>query len=187
MFSPRGALARIPFLLTISAVNTAAIGIWLATLFIQPKGAGHYLAIGLFATVHWLWFAAHARRLADAGKPVALAALAAGGLFAAFLLSYLVMAGLSATPEVQREAFRTGGSLDTTPETSMLVNAFGHFMLGWVGAAAGWFIAGAMVIGQMMLGGASWIFTLLCLLPGSRPGSRGAMPPVAPRFALRRN
>jgi uncharacterized membrane protein YhaH (DUF805 family) len=187
MFSPRGALARIPFLLAVTAVNTAAIAIWLATLFIQPKGAGHYVAIGLFALVHWLWFAAHARRLADAGKPVALAALAAGGLFVAFLLTYLVMAGLSATPEVQREAFRTGGSLDTTPETSMLVNAFGHFLLGWVGAAAGWFIAGAMVIGQMLLGGASWVFTMLCLLPRSRPGGPGPQLSAVPRFAFRRN
>lgn len=185
MFSPRGVMGRLPFFITVSAVNTVAVAVWLATLFLQPKGGGHYVALALFALVHWLWFAAHARRLADAGKPRGLAALAAGGLFVAFLISYLVVAGLSATPEVQREAFRTGGSLDTTPETSMLVNAFGGLMLGWVGAAAGWFITGAMVVGQMMLAGVSGVFSMVCLIPGSKAGVLPGFA-AAPRLAFRR-
>jgi hypothetical protein len=111
--------------------------------------------------------------------------MTAGGIFVAFLISYLVMAGLSATPEVQREAFRTGGSLDTTPETSLLVSAFGGLLLGWVGAAAGWFIAGAMVIGQAMLGIASGLFSLVCLIPGSRL-STGTGFATTPKLAFRR-
>lgn len=168
MLSPTGTMGRLPFLLQLTAVNAAAFALWLVTLFFHPKGSGHIVVLGLFALLHWMWFSLHARRLADGGKPRVIAALAAGGLYAALAASYLVIVGLNATPEVQQEYFRTGGSMDTAVETSALVKALGGWMVGWAGAAFGAVITGAMVMGQMLLGAASGVFSLLCLVPGAR-------------------
>jgi hypothetical protein len=169
MFSPAGATGRVSFLFGLMAINSVGLLAWLGTLAMRPTGTSHWFVIGLFALIFWVWTALHARRLGDGRKPRAIAYAAGIGLFVAFMIGYLILASLWAQPEVQREAFRTGGTtLTMAPETSWLMMSLGHFLVGWLGAAASLALAGLAAIGMFLVGTMSLIFSFLCLLPGSR-------------------
>lgn len=86
LFSPKGTLKPQPFALIVIAIYVINLiaGSVLDGQFIKRVGPWPYL--GLQAMLTWIWFAAHKKRLADAGKGWAVAAVLAFIYLAAIVL-----------------------------------------------------------------------------------------------------
>ncbi|MBY0531806.1 MAG: hypothetical protein K2P86_07525 [Xanthobacteraceae bacterium] len=86
LFSPKGTIKQPPFALiaiAIYAINIIA-GSIVEGDFIKRAGPWPYL--GMQAMLTWIWFAAHAKRLRDAGRGWAVAAVLAFIYIAAIVL-----------------------------------------------------------------------------------------------------
>jgi hypothetical protein len=145
MFSLARPLGRIPFVVGVAAANSAMVLATLVSFVFLPSGAGHIAVLLIMAALVWWWFSLHARRFAGAGKgrfwPGAMALIGYG----AFAASYTLIAALWSVPEVQQEAFRTGGNDYTRHvETSAALIGLGRLLAGWAGAA------GAIVLASIM-------------------------------------
>lgn len=179
MFALNRPLDRIPFVLGVTVANSAILFVSLAAFAFLPSGAGHIAVMVIMSALMWWWFSLHARRFGGAGRglfwPSAMALIG----FGVFALSYTTIAALWSVPEVQQEAFRTGGSDYTKHvETSAALVGLGRWFAGWVGAAGAVLIAGflATVMGLVAFA-TSFVSLAAILLP-----SRGA--PALPRRDL---
>jgi hypothetical protein len=147
-------LDRIRFVLGVAVANSAMLLTSLLSFAFLPSGAGHIAVLVIMAALIWWWFSLHARRFVGAGRglfwPGSMALIG----FATFALSYTIIAALWSVPEVQQEAFRTGGNDYTKHiETSAALLGLGRWVAGWVGAAGAILLAGflAMVMGLVAL------------------------------------
>lgn len=86
LFSPKGTIEPKPFALVVVGVYLINIvaGSTFDGQFIMRAGIWPYLGLQMLLT--WIWFAAHSKRLRDAGK----------GSTVAFILAFLYLAGIIA-------------------------------------------------------------------------------------------
>jgi hypothetical protein len=165
MFSLSRPLGRIPFVLGVGVANSALVLATLLSFAFLPSGAGHVAVFIMMGALMWWWFSLHARRFAGAGRslfwPGAMAAVA----FGTFVLSYGIVAALWSVPEVQQEAFRTGGSDYTRHvETSAALVEFGRWTMGWIGAAGAVVLSGALAVGMGLVACLTGIVSFAALL-----------------------
>ncbi len=171
MFSLAKPLGRIPFVLGVGAANSALVLAALVSFAFLPSGAGHIAVIVVMGALLWWWFSLHARRFAGAGRslfwPAAMAAIA----FATFVVSYGIIAALWSVPEVQQEAFRTGGSDYTRHvETSAALVGFGRWAMSWIGAAGAIALSGALAMLMGLVACVTGLVSLAALmLPSGSP------------------
>src|SRR5579872_6466374 len=74
LFSPFGQLAPRPFVVAAVAVYAAGAASQLLTMPDMLRHGGLWAFGGMQALLTWIWFALHAKRLRDAGRPIGLAA-----------------------------------------------------------------------------------------------------------------
>jgi hypothetical protein len=165
MFALDRPLDRIPFALGVTVANSAILLAILLSFAFLPSGAGHLAVFVIVGALMWWWFALHARRFRAAGRGFAWPALAAAGCFLTFAVSYGLIAALWSVPEVQQEAFRTGGSdytrhVETWTELAM----FGRWMAGWFGAATAIVISGLLATIMGLVALASGVFSMIAML-----------------------
>jgi hypothetical protein len=182
MFSLDRPLGRIGFVVGVSIVNSALLLAALASFAFLPSGAGHLAVFVIMGALMWWWFSLHARRFASGGGSIVWPAATAVIAFATFAASYAIIAALWSVPEVQREAFQTGGSDYTRHvETSALLLQLGGWLAGWVGAAWAVAISGmlALVMGLVALG-TGVVSIIALMLPSAaapQPGGFRSIPP----------
>jgi hypothetical protein len=184
MFPSSRPIGRIPFVLGVGAANSLILLAALISFAFLPSGAGHVAVLVIMAALIFWWFSLHARRFVGAGRGVAAPAAMAIVSFATFAVSYAAIAALWSVPEVQQEAFRTGGSDYTRHvETSAALVALGRWFAGWVGAAGALMVAGFLAVLMGVVALSTTIVTFIALL---LPSSGGSLPvrPVAYRSAL---
>jgi uncharacterized membrane protein YhaH (DUF805 family) len=92
LFSPSGRLGPQAFIVAVMLVYVAAVASHVLTLpdVIKPAGLWPFLAAQI--VLIWIWYALHAKRLRDAGKPVGLA-VAASLLYVLSVALLIIMAG----------------------------------------------------------------------------------------------
>ncbi|MGL4242893.1 MAG: hypothetical protein ACRCTI_17405 [Beijerinckiaceae bacterium] len=162
-------LDRIPFVFGVTAANSAILLAVLLSFAFLPTGAGHIAVMIVVGALMWWWFALHARRFASAGQGIGWPVMAGLTCFLTFAVSYAIIAALWSVPEVQQEAFRTGGSDYTKHiETSAALVGFGRWMTGWVGAASSVVIAGLLATLMSLVALASGVFSFVAMLLPNR-------------------
>jgi hypothetical protein len=165
MFSLARPLGRIPFVMGVGVANSALVLAALVSFAFLPSGAGHVAVLVVIGALMWWWFSLHARRFRGAGRslfwPGAMAAVA----FATFAVSYGIIAALWSVPEVQQEAFRTGGSDYTRHvETSAALLSLGRWTMSWVGAAGAVVLSGALAVGMGLVACVTGVVSFAALL-----------------------
>jgi hypothetical protein len=92
LFSPKGTIKPQPFALVVIGIYVLNIlaGSILDGQFVMRAGLWPYVGLQLLLT--WIWFVAHKKRLADAGKGYAVAA----SLAFLYIVGIAIFAGLSA-------------------------------------------------------------------------------------------
>jgi hypothetical protein len=165
MFALARPLDRIRFVLGVTVANSAILLASLLSFVFLPSGAGHIAVLVVMAALIWWWFSLHARRFAGAGRGLFWPGAMAFTGFASFALSYGIIAALWSVPEVQQEAFRTGGTDYTRHvETSAALIGLGRFVAGWVGAAGAVIIAGFLAVVMGVFALSSGFVSLAALL-----------------------
>jgi hypothetical protein len=182
-------LGRFPFLASVSGVNIAILVTVLLALSFRPSGGGHLAVLIVVGALQAIWLVLHARRFSDAGYgkgwPVAMFIL----VFATFALSYLTMAALWSSPDVQREAFRTaggisGGGMVDHVETNTLVVESGRAIASFIGVTGAVVLSGFLMLCLGFVAFVSGCFSLVALaLPGGR--ARQHVPPIVPSLPFR--
>jgi hypothetical protein len=161
-------LDRIRFVLGVTVANSALLLASLLSFAFLPSGAGHIAVLVIMAALIWWWFSLHARRFVAAGRGLFWPAAMALVGFGSFALSYTLIAALWSVPEVQIEAFRTGGSDYTKHvETSAALIGMGRLFAGWVGAAGAIVFAGFLAVVMGFVALASGFVSLAALLMSS--------------------
>lgn len=181
MFAVSRPIGRLPFLFAVSTVNSLLLLAVLLAFTFMPSGAGHMAVLVIIAAFMGWWFSLHARRFVGAGRGLFWPLMAALVCFGTFAMSYAIIAALWSVPEVQQEAFRTGGSDYTRHiETSALVVATGKWLAGWAGAAGSIALTGflAMLMGLVALGSCILTFAAMLLPSGMSAPLLRSMPPV---------
>ncbi len=169
MFSIARPLGRIPFFMIVSVLNTVILLAVITSLGLRPAGAGHLAVLILGGTLQSAWFVLHARRFADAGKEATWPAFVTIMAFVTFALGYLVLAALWSSPEYQREAFRTAGSLADHVESNTGLIEAGRLMVDLMGIAGALVLGGAIWFGMGLVALICGFFSLFALvLPGGR-------------------
>ncbi len=190
MLSMSRPLGRLPFLLGTSGLNVALLCAVLLGLAFRPTGGGHLAVLISVGALQYLWMVLHVRRFADAGKGRGVPVAAFVICFAVFVLGYLVLAALWASPEVQREAFRTAGGLSGSGainhlETVQLLVDSGRIITSAMGAAGAVVLSGLILLGFGVTAFVSGCFSIVAaVLPGGQSSRRySAIPPAARNFS----
>ena len=92
LFSPSGRLRPQTFLVVIALVYVAAAASQALTLRDVIKSAGLWPFLAAQIALTWIWYALHAKRLRDAGKPAGFAA-AVSVLYALSVALLVIIAG----------------------------------------------------------------------------------------------
>jgi uncharacterized membrane protein YhaH (DUF805 family) len=167
-------LGRLPFLVGTTVLNTVILLAVMASLAFRPTGGGHLAVLIVVGALQLAWMVLHARRFKDAGKGAGLPIAAFVACFALFAVGYLVMAALWASPEVQREAFRTAGGLGGSGqilahvETMPFLIDSGRLIAASLGAATSLVLSGMIVVGLGLTAIISGCFSLFALAMPSR-------------------
>jgi hypothetical protein len=170
-------MGRLPFMIAISGMNIVILLAVLLALALRPTGGGHLAVLIAVGSLQFIWMTLHARRFLDAGKgagwPIAMYLLC----FGAFALGYIILASLWASPEVQREAFRTAGGIAGNgavmghEETLQFLVDGGRVIAASFGAAGAVVLSGFILIGLAITAFVSGCFSLLALaLPRQAEG-----------------
>jgi heme/copper-type cytochrome/quinol oxidase subunit 4 len=171
-------LGRLPFLLGISGLNVVILCAVLLALAFRPTGGGHLAVLIIVGGLQFVWMALHVRRFLDAGHGRVIPVAAFLLCFAIFAVGYLVLASLWASPEVQREAFRTAGGLSGSGavnhlETIPLLIDSGRMIASALGAAGAVVLSGMILVGFGLTAFVSGCFSLIAaMLPGGRTANR---------------
>jgi hypothetical protein len=169
LFSIARPMGRIPFFMIVSVLNTVILLAVITALGLRPAGAGHIAVLIIMGTLQVAWFILHARRFADAGKAATWPAFVTIMAFVSFALGYLVLAALWSSPEYQREAFRTAGSLVDHVESNPGLIEAGRLIMGMMGTAGALVLSGAIWFGMGLVALICGFFSLFALvLPGGR-------------------
>jgi uncharacterized membrane protein YhaH (DUF805 family) len=92
LFSPSGRLGRQAFIIAVLLVYVVAVASHALTLPNVIKSAGLWPFLAAQILLIWIWYALHAKRLRDAGKPVGLA-VAASLLYVLSVALLIIIAG----------------------------------------------------------------------------------------------
>jgi uncharacterized membrane protein YhaH (DUF805 family) len=92
LFSPAGIMAPRPFIAAVIAIYLAATASYTLTSADVIGRAGPWPFAAVQALLLWIWFALHARRLRDAGRSTAIAAVAA----VLYAITLIVLVSISA-------------------------------------------------------------------------------------------
>jgi hypothetical protein len=156
----------------------------LVALAFRPVGAGHIAVLVVVGALQYVWFVLHARRFADAGKRLWLPSLAFAACFLTFAVSYLILAALWSSPDIQREVFRTGGGIGSYDPSSHIetlgsVIAIGQSMLSLFGAAGSAVLSGFIILMLGLVALGAGVFSVVAFILPS--GLSGAI--ATPRIA----
>ncbi len=190
MLSMSRPLGRLSFLLGTSGLNVVILCAVLLGMAFRPTGGGHLAVLISVGALQYLWMVLHVRRFADAGMGRGIPVAAFAICLATFVAGYLVLAALWASPEVQREAFRTAGGLSGSGavhhlETNQMIVDGGRFITSAIGAAGAVVLSGLILLGFGLTAFASGCFSIVAaLLPGGRSASGySAIPHAARNFS----
>jgi hypothetical protein len=182
-------MGRLPFMIAISGMNIVILLSVLLALAWRPTGGGHLAVLIAVGSLQFIWMTLHARRFLDAGKGPGFSIAMFLLCFGAFALGYIILASLWASPEVQREAFRTAGGLtgngvmDSHLETSMFLVDSGRMIASSIGVAAAAVLSGMILVGLGLVAFIGGCFSLIALLlPGGRAAERMVPPSQTPRW-----
>jgi uncharacterized membrane protein YhaH (DUF805 family) len=92
LFSPSGRLGPQAFIIAVMIVYAAAAASHALTLRDVIKSAGLWPFLAAQIVLIWIWYALHAKRLRDAGKPIGLA-VAASLLYVLSVALLIIIAG----------------------------------------------------------------------------------------------
>jgi hypothetical protein len=173
MLSTELPLGRLAFFSQVSLLNIVILIAALLALTFQPSGGGHLAVLIVVGALQYVWFVLHGRRFRDAGRGLYWPRLMGLASFASFALGYLLIAVLWSSPEVQAEAFRTGGGLASGTarhiETNPLVIESGRAITSFFGTAGALVLSGLAVAGMVLVAIAGGVFSVASLiLPGVR-------------------
>jgi hypothetical protein len=169
MFSLSKPIGRLKFLALLTPVNIAIFVAASSALAFRPTGGGHLAVLIVVGALQALWFLLHSKRFADAGRgrvwPIAAFAIC----FLTFALGYVIMAALWSSPEIQREAFRTGGKVVDGGfvehiETNPLLLELGRNFKTMLGSAGAVILSGLVVSGMAIVSIMSFIFSCVALV-----------------------
>ncbi len=180
MFSTERPLGRFAFIGQVSLLNGAILLAALVALTFQPSGGGHFAVLIVVGALQYVWYVLHGRRFRGAGRGLSWPRFMGLSCFASFALGYLLIAALWSSPEVQAEAFRTGGGLASSGtqhmETNPLVIESGRVITSFFGTAGALVLSGLAVTGMALVAMASGIFSMVAfVMPAAR-----AVPPMLP-------
>jgi hypothetical protein len=164
-------LGRLPFLAGLTFVNTAMLIAAATSLTFLPTGGGHLAVLVVMGALHTWWFILHARRFADSSRSAGLPLGVAAAMFAIFAGGYLLIAALWSVPEVQQEAFRTGGGIGArhaAVETNEALIAAGRALASALGVAQAVLLTGAAVILMGFAAFVAGVFSIVTLLMPAR-------------------
>jgi hypothetical protein len=173
VFSTERPLGRIAFITQVSLLNILILIAALVALTFQPSGGGHLAVLIVVGALQYLWFVLHGRRFWDAGRSQYWPRAMGLACFATFALGYLLIAALWSSPEVQAEAFRTGGGLVAGTvrhiETNPLVIESGRVITSFFGTAGALVLSGLAIVGMGLMAFASGVFSVIAfMLPGGK-------------------
>jgi hypothetical protein len=173
-------LGRLPFLLGVSGLNIIILFAAVVSLAFRPTGGGHLAVLIGIGGLQYAWMTLHARRFLDAGKgpavPIVMFLLCLG----VFITGYLTLASLWASPEVQREAFRTAGGITGSgalihhEETIQFLVDAGRMIATSFGAAGAVVLSGFILVGLAITTFVSGCFSVFAFaLSGRAKGFSG--------------
>jgi hypothetical protein len=183
MLSMLRPLGRLPFLVGVSGLNIIILFAVAVSLAFRPTGAGHLAVLITVAGLQYVWMTLHARRFLDAGRgptvPILMFLLCLG----VFAIGYLTLASLWASPEVQREAFRTAGGITGSgvvagrEETLQFLVDGGRIIAASIGLAGAVVLSGFILIGLAITAFVSGCFSIIsAVLPTARAGQMAFVP-----------
>jgi hypothetical protein len=176
-------LGRVPFLLGVSGLNIIILFAVVASLAFRPTGGGHLAVLIVVGGLQYVWMTLHARRFLDAGHgpvvPIVMFLICLG----VFLAGYLTLASLWASPEVQREAFRTAGGITGSgavvghEETLQFLVDGGRIIAASFGVAGAVVLSGFVLIGLAITAFVSGCFSVIsAVLPTERAVQMASVP-----------
>lgn len=169
MFSLNQPIGRVPFALGVGAANSLILFAILIVFAFMPSGTGHVAVLVLIAALMAWWFSLHARRFAGAGRSLVWPLVMVLVCYGTFAISYGIIAALWSVPEVQQEAFRTGGSDHTRHvETSAVVIGLGKWLAGVAGAAGALALTGVLALLMALVAMVSGVVSVIALVLPSR-------------------
>jgi hypothetical protein len=176
-------MGRLPFLIAISGMNIVILLTVLFGLAFRPTGGGHLAVLIVVGGLQYVWMTLHARRFLDAGHGPAVPIMAFLLCFAAFAAGYLFLAALWASPEVQREAFRTAGGITGSgaivghEETIQFLVDGGRIIAASFGVAGAVVLSGFILLGFGIIAVVSGCFSIIAAaLPSGRAVRSGDIP-----------
>jgi hypothetical protein len=177
MLSMSRPLGRLPFLAGVSGLNIIILLAVTVSLAFRPTGAGHLAVLITVAGLQYAWMTLHARRFLDAGQRPAVPILVFLLCLGVFITGYLILASLWASPEVQREAFRTAGGIAGSgavvghEETLQFLVDGGRIIAASFGVAGAVVLSGFILIGLAITAFVSGCFSIVsAVLPTGRAG-----------------
>ncbi len=179
-------IGRLPFLIAISGMNSVILLTILLALAFRPTGGGHLAVLIIVGGLQYVWMTLHARRFFDAGHGPAAPIIMFLLCFGAFAAGYLFLAALWASPEVQREAFRTAGGITGSGAVVSHEESIQFLVDGGRMIAASFGVAGAVVLsGFILLGFGIIAFVSGCfsVISVVLPTGRAARSTAFPRSA----
>jgi hypothetical protein len=176
-------LGRFAFIVQVSLLNTVILLGALIALTFQPSGGGHLAVLIVVGALQYVWFVLHGRRFGDAGRGLFWPGLFGLSCFITFALGYLLIAALWSSPEVQAEAFRTGGGLAAGTvrhiETNPLVIESGRVITSFFGTAGALVLSGLAITAMGLMAFISGGFSLIAfVLPGGRAREKRLEAPI---------
>jgi hypothetical protein len=171
MLSLSAPLGRIGFAGGVGAANTAMFVVALVSFGFLPSGAGHIAVLVVMGALMAWWFSLHARRFATTGRGAAWPGVMTAVAYLTFAISYVIIAALWSVPEVQQEAFRTGGGdYRQHKETIEALATLGRWLADGVGAASAIVMTGLLAMLMVAVSIMAGVFSLVTLfLPGAGP------------------
>jgi hypothetical protein len=162
-------IGRLKFLAFVTPVNIAIFIAATSALAFRPTGGGHLAVLIVVGALQAIWFSLHSKRFADAGRGPLWPLTAFAICFVTFTVGYLIMAALWSSPEIQREAFRTGGKVVDGGyvdhiETNLLLLELGRSFASILGSAGAVILSGLVVSGMAVVSVFSFIFSCVALL-----------------------
>jgi hypothetical protein len=176
-------MGRLPFLVGVSGLNIIILFAVAASLAFRPTGAGHLAVLIVVVGLQYAWMTMHARRFLDSGRGPAVPILMFLLCLGVFITGYLTLASLWASPEVQREAFRTAGGITGSgvivshEETLQFLVDGGRIIAASFGVAGAVVLSGFVLIGLAITAFVSGCFSIIsAVLPTGRAGQLTTVP-----------
>ncbi len=183
MLSMSRPMGRLPFMIAIGGMNIVILLSVLFGLAFRPTGGGHLAVLVVVGGLQYVWMTLHARRFLDAGYGPAVPVLMFLLCFGAFAAGYLFLAALWASPEVQREAFRTAGGITGNgtvaghEESIQFLVDGGRMIAASFGVAAAALLSGFILLGFGIIALVSGCFSVIsAVLPTGRAAQLSDVP-----------